>query len=807
MGSPIEKILQDIERPLKFIKDAQFRKINAVKNLSGYIVGLCEKGLAIPAGGFHEKLEKLRSLFQDYDEVALEKKVEKIEVALGAFGPKEQAERVERFISLDHPSYEIKDLEKSYGELSKKVQYLKGVGPRMGEKLGKVGIESIYDLMNFFPSRYEDRSTISKVKELHEGIESVVAGEIVYLGVAFYKGLRRKTYEIQLQDETGRVRLKWFHFYMGTFEKLKQGMHLIVSGKPIKYREQFEIHHPDFEVYYGEKDTVSFGKIVPVYREIGGMYQKNIRKIMDNVVRQYSAMRLCLLPPTICKEHDFLPPWKSVFELHQPKKVPGEFEHLSLVRGLAFEELFFYCVALAKHKEKASLRPGISFARPTTLDQRLIEALPYELTNAQKRVLHTIKSDMAKPFAMNRLLQGDVGSGKTVVAAIAALTAIEHGYQAVFMAPTEILVDQHLKNFRKWLEPLGVSVASLSGKFSASEKKKIQEDVKAGKISFLVGTHAVLEPGIEFESLGIVVVDEQHRFGVRQRASLRNKGLDPDVLVMSATPIPRTLALTLFSDLDVSIIDEFPKGRKEIQTKVFSERDRTKAYEIIRACVKRGEQAFVVYPLVQASEKLDAKDATSMAEIFQKEIFPEYNVGLIHGQMNPTQKEEIMRDFIERRIDVLVSTTVIEVGIDVPNATCMLIEHPERFGLSQLHQLRGRIGRGDKESFCYMIAPQQISALAKKRLKIFSETLDGFTLAEHDLRLRGPGDLFGIMQSGMPQFRLAEFPRDMDLLESARVEAFKILEKDPGFLQKEHQHFPWVIENLWKHRLKMTEIG
>ncbi|MEZ4704829.1 MAG: ATP-dependent DNA helicase RecG [Bdellovibrionota bacterium] len=414
---------------------------------------------------------------------------------------------------------------------------------------------------------------------------------------------------------------------------------------------------------------------------------------------------------------------------------------------------------------------------------------------------------MKKPFAMNRLLQGDVGSGKTIVAFLSALRAIDHGYQVSLMAPTEILAEQHWKKLSKIASQLDVRVELLVGKTKKADKEIIVNRLLAGEIDLLIGTHALITQNVQFKKLGLVIVDEQHRFGVRQKESIRDKGAQPDVLIMSATPIPRTLALTIFGDLDVSIVDELPQGRKPIQTSIRSEKHRTQVYDAIRDTVSKGQQVYIVYPLVESSAYLEAKDAKSMAELFAQQIFPDLTLGLIHGQLKADEKDQVMKQFLEGDIQILVSTTVIEVGIDVPNATMMVIEHPDRFGLSQLHQLRGRVGRSDLASSCILLLPPKISQQAKSRLRHFEQIHDGFALAEEDLKLRGPGDFFGVAQSGMPHFSAAQFPRDMDLMEKARRESARILDMDPKLDDPGHRHLLWVIENIWKERLKLAQVG
>jgi ATP-dependent DNA helicase RecG len=657
-------------------------------------------------------------------------------------------------------------------------------------------------------NRPEDRRTITPISRLQEGVAATVVGTVVFSGVAFYRGLRRRVYEVLLDDESGQIKLKWFHFTMGSMEeKIRRGQRLIVCGKPKVYRSKFEMYHPDFEVHSGEIDSVSFGRIVSVYREAGGLYQKTLRKILNYAVASYAGERKCVLPPALCKKLDLPPPWKAIVELHRPGREMTLEQKTVLERSLAFEELFFYCLSLALRKRIISRRPGIAFDRPSPRTEKLLSELPFQLTGAQKRILATVRSDMSSPHPMNRLLQGDVGSGKTIVAMLAALTAIDHGYQAAFMAPTEILAEQHLRTLSMWGSKVGVRVEAMLGRLSAPARKSILQDLSEGKIDLIVGTHALLESDVGFQSLGFVVVDEQHRFGVRQRATIRSKAMEPDVLVMSATPIPRTLALTLYGDLDVSILNELPSGRKPIETKIYAEKERAKVYMEVRKAVSAGRQAFVVYPLVEASQQLDAKDATSMAEEFEKNVFPEFRVALIHGQMPSLQKEEVMGRFVKGMVDILVSTTVVEVGIDVPNATVMVIEHPERFGLSQLHQLRGRVGRGSEKSSCLLIQPSSITTLARDRLRTFCRVHDGFLLAEEDLRLRGPGDFFGVEQSGFPNFAVAIFPRDLDLLETARREAFALLEEDPELKRPDHRQLHWFLEQVWKDKLNLVRIG
>jgi ATP-dependent DNA helicase RecG len=476
-------------------------------------------------------------------------------------------------------------------------------------------------------------------------------------------------------------------------------------------------------------------------------------------------------------------------------------------KSVIFDE--FFCLESGIAQRKAGLRKesGISFNTDTKVVQKLLKNMPFSLTGAQEKVIEEIKDDMASPHPMNRLLQGDVGSGKTIVALISAIIAIDNGFQAALMAPTEILAEQHYITSHRYLDPIDISVALLTGSLSKSEKNAIIKNIKRGAIDFIVGTHAIIQKDLEFSALGFVVVDEQHRFGVTQRASLKKKGLNPDILVMTATPIPRTLAMTIFGDLDVSTIDELPPKRQQVVTKVFREGDRNRIYGIIKEELQSGRQAYIVYPLVEESQELELRDATNMKEKLQRDVFGDYRVGLLHGRMKGEEKEFIMREFKERKIDVLVATTVIEVGIDIQNATVMLVEHAERFGLAQLHQLRGRVGRGAHKSYCLLLAENIGSKDAYKRLKVIESVSDGFRLAEEDLKLRGPGDFFGTRQSGLPDFRVANPVNDIVLLQKAREEAFRIVKKDPFLSLPEHAATREIVNSRWKGRLELATVG
>lgn len=804
------ELMQAVERPLRYVQEGDPKRLKHVKNLSQHILSIARQALSSfeLQGREAEIFRSLQKLFYHYDVLSEPEKRKRIGTALSLIASKKALSDKKYFLPQDHPAIDVARLKANQKRLKKSVQFLKGVGPAISAKLSRISICTIEDLLLFLPVRYEDRRQITKIKDLQEGVRATVMGQVMFHGIAFYRGLRRRVYEIVIQDETGSIKLKWFQFSSGSFEKrIKRDQKLIISGVPRLYRSKFEMHHPDFEIFFGQHDSLSFGRVIPIYREVGGIHQRTLRKIMNYAVSAYAGERSCVIPSDICHRYDLLPPWKALMGLHHPKQILSEENILELKRVFSFEELFFYCLFLALRKKELQRRKGIAFSKQTPRFEKLIQTLPFELTSAQKMVLSTIREDMTSPRPMNRLLQGDVGSGKTIVAMLSALIAIDHGYQVAFMAPTEILAEQHMQNLAPWAVQTDVFVQSLLGRHTPKEKEEILAKLKKGKINLLVGTHALLEDQVEFQALGLVIVDEQHRFGVEQRAKIRSKAQEPDVLVMSATPIPRTLALTLYGDLDISILNQLPQGRKPIETRLYRESDRAKVYQELRKEVQKGRQAYVVYPLVETSDRLDAKDATSMAQIFQREIFPEFRIELIHGQMPSQEKEEVMKRFKSGAIDVLVSTTVIEVGIDVANATVMLIEHPERFGLSQLHQLRGRVGRGSEKSFCMMISPPQISQVAKDRLRTFAQIHDGFLLAEEDLKLRGPGDFFGVAQTGFPNFLMASFPRDLELLQMARREAFSLVSQDSDLQNSFYRHLKWMLKEVWVERLHLAQVG
>jgi len=691
---------------------------------------------------------------------------------------------------------------------------VKGVGPKLAKLFEKKGIRTVEDALYFLPRCYEDRQNLKKISELKTGRKETGFGEILLSGVAFYQNKRKRVFEAVVGDGSGVITLKWFagneRYLIGRFKK---GRKLIFSGEVRWFRDQREIHHPDVEMVDEdiEKDYLNFKRIVPIYSETEGLHQRTLRKLIKNILDGYANELSSPIPQEIVERQDLIDFSEAFRRVH----FPPDGESMEVLnnhrsdghRRIIFDEFFFLELGLALKKRGMTLETGIPFQTDGTLAQRLLDLLSFQLTRAQDKVWAEIREDLERPHPMNRLIQGDVGSGKTVVALLASLYVVECGYQAAIMAPTEVLVEQHYLNLHRWVEPLGVKVALLTSSIKGSEREDLYDRIRRGDIQLVIGTHAVIQEAVEFQRLGLAIIDEQHKFGVVQRGLLKKKGENPDVLVMTATPIPRTLAMTIYGDLDVSLIDEMPPGRMPVETKVFHESARGRVYRIVEEEVRKGRQAFIVYPLVEESEKLDLKDATRMAEHLQKDIFPEFRIGLLHGRMKSDEKEAIMMEFKEGKIQILVATTVIEVGIDIPNASVMVVEHAERFGLSQLHQLRGRIGRGRYPSKCILLAQYRSSEEARVRLRAMERTSDGFQIAEEDLNLRGPGEFFGIRQSGLPDFRVAHLVRDTPILIEARKEAFQLIQEDPELAHPSHAALKNILRKRWRGRLELASIG
>ncbi len=707
--------------------------------------------------------------------------------------------------------------DQSRQQLSTPVVHLKGVGPRIAEKLAKLDIHTVEDLLYILPHRYEDRREFRKIAHLRDGTHEVFSGEILACGEATTSRRRRKLFEAVVSDGTGQIVLKWFHYRKDWMTKrFVVGRRAVFTGEVKRYGATREIHHPDVEFLapdqsldnYKSSDPLAFGRILPVYPLTEGLTQYAARRIWKQAVDLFACYVPSHLPDSLVKKHNLLPLADAIQQAHWPDNETRldllETNRAPAIRSLVYDEFFFLELGLALKRRGVVLEPGITFDVTHKYTKPLVALLPYRMTDAQRRVLGEIKQDLMSPHPMNRLIQGDVGCGKTIVALMTALVAIENYTQVAIVAPTEILAEQHYLQFHSWLDQLGLKATLLRGKMPAAEKRQILEGLREGQINLVVGTHAVLQEGVEFKALGLGIVDEQHRFGVRQRAVLREKGTNPHILVMTATPIPRTLSLTLYGDLALSVIDEMPPGRTPVETIVVSDAQRGRVYSRLRQEIEKGNQAFIVYPLVEESEKSDLLAATEGAEKLKNEVFTEARLGLLHGRMKPAEKEEIMTRFKNQEIDILVSTTVIEVGIDIPNATVMLVEHAERFGLAQLHQLRGRVGRGETDSICILLKSYKCSEDGEKRLEVMRSTNDGFRIAEADLEIRGPGEFLGTRQSGLPDFRVANILRDCRILEEARQDAFAYV-KNRDF--RESKHVRSVLRERWGNRLELASIG
>ncbi len=670
--------------------------------------------------------------------------------------------------------------------LEEPVQYVKGVGPKRSLVLAKLGIRTVGDFLYHFPRRYEDRSRIIPIKDVRIGEVQVVSGKVLARGVKkTWKGIN--ILRVAIDDGTGIIYAAWFN--QPYLEKqFPVGSKVILSGKVDIYKD-IQIVNPAYEVLGDEQEVLEAGCIVPIYPLTKDINQRQMRKIYRSAIDRFSPCIAEFLPYSIRKRHKLVNLPLALRKIHFPE---AESDWNDARKRLIFDEFFLLQLALARRKHGRLEKQGIRHVSGGRLFEKFKEMLPFPLTGAQLRVVEEIRNDMAKPRPMTRLVQGEVGSGKTIVAIGASLTAVESGYQTALMVPTEILAGQHFLTIQKLLLPLGLRINLLMSSLSQKMREETMKEIENGESHITIGTHALLEEKVRFPRLGLVVVDEQHKFGVKQRETLRKKGLEStDLLMMSATPIPRSLAMTVYGDLDISTIDELPPGRKEIHTYLVSEEERSAVYDFIREEVTLGRQAYIVYPLIEESATLHLKAAAKMAEYLKMNVFPEFRIGLLHGQMK--EKEEVMQSFKEREIDILISTTVIEVGVDVPNASVMVVENAERFGLAQLHQMRGRIGRGDYESFCILVG-EPGSEEARKRLEVLTQTSDGFQIAEEDLELRGPGEFFGTRQHGMPELKLANIADDMKLLEIAREEAFSILSQDPGLDEPGHRNLKMLLK-------------
>ena len=682
--------------------------------------------------------------------------------------------------------------------LDSSVQYIKGVGPKLGDIFARRGIKTVADLLEFYPRAYEDQRAARNISSLQAGEivslkATILSCKAIPLGTS-----TRKIYDVIVKDNSGQVSCKFFRVpYRGYFDRFQPFKEVRVVGKVLFYKGRIEFHHP--EIRDIETDDLPQDAIIPIYTEFDGLTRGKILRIIQGTFSQLEKEDTESFPLWLRKENNLLSHREALYQLHHPNpdlaKEYMDFRSPAHQR-IIFEEFFWLELFLASRRSgfKKEKAPLISNEGRKT--GQLLLSLPFKLTSAQLRTFEEIKEDLKKGSPMHRMVQGDVGCGKTLVAFLAVACAAESGFQSALMAPTEILAEQHFKNAQNYLNPMGIKVALLSGKTKAAERKQILADLESGDLNFIIGTHALIEDPVKFKNLALVIVDEQHRFGVEQRGVLKEKGQSPHFLIMTATPIPRTLAMTVYGDLDVSVIDEMPPGRSPIQTRVTFESKRALALNFMSDQIKKGRQAYIVYPLVEESEKIDLKDAVTQFEKLKNQ-FPDISFDLLHGRLKPENKAQIMQNFREGKTQVLVATTVIEVGVDVPNANLMIIEHAERFGLSQLHQLRGRVGRGSAKSFCVLMLGYAVSPEAQERTQFLEQTTDGFKIAEFDLQMRGPGEFMGTKQSGLAGFKLANLIRDVGFLQKARSAAFEILQKDPQLKHLDNQK---LREELLKKR-------
>ncbi len=704
--------------------------------------------------------------------------------------------------------------------LQQSLSSIRGVGPRVLLLLEKLGLLNLEDALYHLPSRYEDRRQLTPISRLRANTQEVFFGRVLASGENQTARSRRSIFEVIVADDSGQVSLKWFRYRKPWLQKrFPVGQKAIFIGEVKFFSGGREVHHPDAELVEEgadlsrliEKDPLNYGRILPVYPLTEGLTQKQARKIWYPLVQQYAAALHSPLPVEILQQLQLLPLAAAMQAVHWPEKdAPLQLLEQGRDRyrtSLVFDEFFFLELGLLLKRQGVQLETGYAFKVEHRYTIPLNKMLPFKLTEAQRRVLGEIKQDMMAPHPMNRLLQGDVGSGKTMVALMAALVAIENDTQVAIVAPTEILAEQHFSTFHGWLDKLGLKTLLLQGSMKGSEKKAALAQIVSGEVDLVVGTHAVLQEGVEFKRLGLGIVDEQHRFGVKQRSILKHKGTNPDILVMTATPIPRTLSLTLYGDLAVSVIDQLPPGRKPVSTRVYPGKQRDKAYQLIASELAQGRQGYIVYPLVEESEKSDLLAATEAASQLADEVFPQARIGLLHGRMKQAEKELVMTAFRQQELDLLISTTVIEVGVDVPNATVMMIEHADRFGLAQLHQLRGRVGRGADKSYCLLVPSEHYSDDARRRLRVMVETEDGFRIAEADLEIRGPGEFLGTKQAGLPDFRVANILRDAGILETARQQAENYLEQTNLLKAADAAEVRAELLRRWGGRLELAGIG
>ena len=697
-------------------------------------------------------------------------------------------------------------------DLHTSIDYLKGVGPSRAELLRKeLGIRTMSDLINFFPNRYIDRTRFLKINQLQQNSTEVqVIGKITQLRTVKQK--RGSRLVATFVDETGQLELVWFRGAKWIKDNLKIDTPYVAFGRANWFNGMFSMPHPELDLVADYKKSLQ-SAMQPVYPSTENLSNKGITnravvKIMQNLFEATGKQFLETLSDQLLRDLQLMPKGEALFNIH----FPTDQQSLTQAqRRLKFEELFFIQLQLIRKKliHKSKIKGYVFDKVGANFNNFYQEHLPFQLTNAQKKVIKEIRKDLGSGAQMNRLLQGDVGSGKTIVAVLCMLLAIDNNFQTALMAPTEILATQHFNAVTELLEDLGAKVELLTGSTKASSRKSIHERLESGELNILIGTHALLEDKVKFKNLGLAIIDEQHRFGVAQRAKMWMKNqLPPHILVMTATPIPRTLAMSVYGDLDISTIDELPPGRKEVKTAHRYDSNRLSVFQFLKEEIAKGRQVYVVYPLIQESQKLDFKDLMDGYESITREFpKPNYQVSIVHGKMKPADKEYEMQRFLKGETQIMVATTVIEVGVNIPNASVMVVESAERFGLSQLHQLRGRVGRGAEQSYCILMTSFKLTNDAKVRLDTMVKTNDGFEIAEVDLKLRGPGDLMGTQQSGVLNLRIADIVKDNQILKKARQVAIQVLKDDPNLIKPEHKNINYAYQEISKNRAIWANIS
>jgi ATP-dependent DNA helicase RecG len=791
MATDPAKLLENIRKPVEMARKTSRLQIvkQNIKRIRQWIMELAPQ---LPEESRHFWARLVQAIDREKPLAEIYGMLEKV---LGEDGlPLEETTRTTKEVKTSRRAVPAKY------HLDTPLQYLKGVGPRKAKILERVGLKQLEDLLYYFPRDYEDRRRTWRIEELTAGCSATIMVRVLQTELARLPG-RRSLLTVAATDGSGTVLLKWWNQpYLE--ERLAQGAMLLVSGRVNKFQGRLEINSPEYELAE-HFDGINYDRIVPIYPLTEGLTQKTLRRLTYLAMESSESLPE-ILPNEVLISERFPPIHQAIRQLH----FPDELTDTELARRrLAYQELFLLQVGLTLRRRRLRRELGVSLDFSGGLRDRLLASLPFQPTGAQLRVLGEIEEDLRGPYPMNRLIQGDVGSGKTLTALLAILDTVESGAQAVLMAPTEILARQHYANIGNMLAPLGIAPVLLVGGQEPGERTRALSQLASGEAALAVGTHALFSEKIAFHKLGLVVIDEQHRFGVYQRAALLAKGRGPNLLVMTATPIPRTLAMALYGDLDLSIIDQMPPGRGTITTKVFEFDNHQQALDLVREQVSAGRQAFFVYPLVEQSQKLDVRAATQMYRHLANGPLSGFRLGLVHGQMPRKEQDNVMSSFRQGEIDILVSTTVTEVGIDVVNATVMVVENAERFGLSQLHQLRGRIGRGQADSYCLLVLAEDAPEISRARVEVLAATTDGFRIAEEDLRLRGPGEYLGSRQSGIPDFALSVLLSYPDLIIKAKEQAEALVLADPNLRQEQHQNLKRRLLSVYADRLDLALSG